>query len=96
MSILAPALILATTQECSRCGKKVCRFAGANDGLADRLLGIRGELAGIDPEAWKIADGRLYLNFNKEIQSDWLKDIPGYNAKADQNWPALAASRAAE
>jgi len=40
----------------------------------------------IDPEAWKIVDGRLYLNLDKKIQSKWEQDIPGYIKKAEINW----------
>lgn len=39
-----------------------------------------------DPEAWKIVDGRLYLNLDKNIQADWLKDIPGRIKKANTHW----------
>ena len=49
----------------------------------------RGYKVKIDPEAFLIVDGRLYLNYDKGVQKEWLKDIPGYIAKADQNWPGL-------
>ena len=39
-----------------------------------------------DPEAWRIVDGRLYLNLDKDIQKKWMKDIPGYIRTADKNW----------
>lgn len=42
-----------------------------------------------DPLAWKIVDGKLYLNANGEVQQLWMKDIPGYVEKADKNWPAV-------
>lgn len=45
--------------------------------------------AGIDPDAWKIVDGKLYLNYSKDIQEKWLKDIPGNIKKAEENWPKL-------
>jgi hypothetical protein len=41
----------------------------------------------IDPEAWRIVDGKLYLNYSKGVQRDWNKDVPGYIRKADTNWP---------
>jgi len=47
-----------------------------------------GQTAKVDPNAWKIVDGKLYLNFNKQIQQDWNKDVAGYISKADKNWPA--------
>ena len=40
-----------------------------------------------DPEAWKIVDGKLYLNYSKDVQAKWERDIPGFIAKGDENWP---------
>jgi len=54
----------------------------------------QGYTATIDPEAWKIVDGKLYLNYSKSVQSQWAADIPGNIAKADQNWPAIRAKLA--
>lgn len=42
-----------------------------------------------DPEAWKIVDGQLYLNLDKNIQKIWFEDIPGNIVKAEQNWPQI-------
>jgi hypothetical protein len=50
----------------------------------------RGYTAPIDPNAWKIVDGKLYLNVNLDTQKRWEKDIPGNIQKADQNWPGIA------
>ena len=49
----------------------------------------QGYTAPIDPNAWKIVNGKLYLNYNKRVQRTWQKDIPGNIAKADRNWPRL-------
>ncbi len=51
-----------------------------------------GNLASTIPEAWDIVDGKLYLNFNADIQNRWRQDIPGYIARADQQWPEVVAS----
>ena len=40
-----------------------------------------------DPQAWTIAGGKLYLNYNKGVQKDWEKNIPVNVAKGDANWP---------
>lgn len=45
--------------------------------------------ADTDPEAWKIVGGKLYLNYNKEVQSMWQKDVDSRIAAADKNWPGL-------
>lgn len=48
-----------------------------------------GYLAPIDPRAWRIVEGRLYLNANARIQRRWERDIPGFIARADANWPRI-------
>jgi YHS domain-containing protein len=45
----------------------------------------------IDPEAWSIVDGVLYLNYSPSVKRDWLKDTRGYITRADANWPGLEA-----
>lgn len=48
-----------------------------------------GYTADIDPDAWKIVEGALYLNYSKEVQATWEKDIPGNIVKANKNWPGI-------
>ncbi len=49
-----------------------------------------GYKAVIDPAAYTIANGKLYLNYNSRIQRSWNQDQSGYIAKADKNWPSVA------
>ncbi len=42
-----------------------------------------------DPEVWKVVDGKLYVNFNKDIEKTWVTDIPGFIKKANDNWPRM-------
>ena len=49
----------------------------------------QGYTASIDPEAWRIVDGALYLNYSLDVQERWAKDIPGNIARAEANWPRL-------
>jgi YHS domain-containing protein len=49
----------------------------------------QGYTASTDPEAWRIVDGKLYLNYSKNVQATWVQDIPGNIAKADKNWPEV-------
>lgn len=49
----------------------------------------QGYTASTDPEAWTIVDGKLYLNYNKSVQSTWEQDIPGNIAAGDGNWPKV-------
>lgn len=45
--------------------------------------------APIDPDAWKIVDGKLYLNYSRFVQLRWQLDTQGNISKADANWPKL-------
>lgn len=49
----------------------------------------QGITADIDPEAWKIVEGKLYLNLSPGVARIWERDIPGYIVKANKNWPTL-------
>ncbi len=49
----------------------------------------QGNTAKGDPKYWKIVDGKLYLNYNADIQKKWEKDVPGFIAKANTNWPKV-------
>ena len=42
-----------------------------------------------DPDVWKLVDGRLYLNLDKNVQKEWEKDIPGRIEMADKEWPKI-------
>ena len=72
-------------------------FKGEPDRYAPQFGGYcawavsQGYTAKVDPEAWKIVGGKLYLNYSKGVQSRWAKDIPGNITKADTNWPGLLA-----
>lgn len=41
------------------------------------------------PEAWRIVDGKLYLNFSLRVRGLWEKDIPGRIKAANANWPQV-------
>jgi YHS domain-containing protein len=49
-----------------------------------------GYKAKIDPAAFTVVGGKLYLNYNEAIQKKWRADIPGFVAKADKNWPEVS------
>ena len=50
------------------------------------------DTADVDPLAFKIVNGKLYLNYDPKVQKIWEKDIPGRIAKAEANWPELHAA----
>ena len=36
----------------------------------------RGYTASIDPEAWSIVGGKLYLNYSLSVRDQWSEDVP--------------------
>ncbi|MEL6530760.1 MAG: YHS domain-containing (seleno)protein [Pseudomonadota bacterium] len=49
----------------------------------------RGSLAPGDPTLYKIHGGKLYLNFNQNVQKTWLGDVEGFIAKSDPAWTKI-------
>jgi hypothetical protein len=47
----------------------------------------RGYAVDIDPQAFAVVDGTLYLNYSKSVQRTWNEDRPGYIGRARQRWP---------
>jgi YHS domain-containing protein len=46
-----------------------------------------------DPEAWKIVNGKLYLNCSSEAYEKWSRDIPGNIKKADAIWSTFEGKK---
>src|SRR5581483_7837969 len=49
----------------------------------------QGHTVTIDPEAWKIVDGKLYLNYSQGVKKTWSVAIPKHIDEANRNWPGL-------
>jgi YHS domain-containing protein len=68
-------------------------FAANPEGFAPAYGGhcawaaAQGYKAKGDPEHWRIVDGRLFLNYNSDVQKNWEKDVPGFIAAGDAKWP---------
>ena len=45
-----------------------------------------GYKAPIEPEAFTIVDGKLYLNYNLEVRTEWQKERDERIKRADANW----------
>jgi hypothetical protein len=71
------------------------RFAADPERFAPRYGGYcawavsQGRTADVDPEAWSIVDGRLYLNYSLDVQATWEADRASHIRQADENWPKL-------
>jgi len=49
----------------------------------------RGYLVKVEPEQFTVRDGKLYLNYDADVQATWLKDPAGCIKDADGKYPAL-------
>ncbi len=65
------------------------RYAPAFGGFCAYAVS-EGYTASIDPRAWRIVDGRLYLNYSVGIQRTWEQDIPGRISRGNGNWERLS------
>ena len=53
-----------------------------------------GQKSPIDPEAWLIVDGFLYLNYNKKGRDEMAANAADMIAEAEENWNLEKASSA--
>jgi YHS domain-containing protein len=53
----------------------------------------RGVLIPIDPSAFQIIDGRLFLQYSKGVMQKFNKDQAGNLDKATRNWPGLVDTK---
>ena len=48
-----------------------------------------GYTADGDPEAWKVVDGKLYLNYNKQVREKWETNQADRIEKGKSNWQSF-------
>ncbi len=48
-----------------------------------------GKKVGVDPKAFELKNGKLYLNYNRKIQTKWRKKQDQYIPKADKFWQKI-------
>lgn len=49
----------------------------------------KGYAVKIEPDAWDIVDGKLYLNYDKSVQKSWKEKKGEYIQTANQQWPQV-------
>ncbi len=64
------------------------RYAPRYGGYCAYAVG-NGYTAKIEPDAWSIVDGKLYLNYNRAVRALWSVRRSHYIEEADRNWPRL-------
>jgi YHS domain-containing protein len=66
------------------------KYVPAFGGFCAMGVALEKKLDG-DPTAWRVVDGKLYLNVNKDVQKKWLEDVPGNLKNANATWPRIKA-----
>jgi YHS domain-containing protein len=72
------------------------KFIAAPEKYAPQFRGYcalgtaNGYKVATEPDAFKVVDGKLYLNYNRKVLDIWSKDTAGYIAKANENWPTVS------
>jgi YHS domain-containing protein len=66
------------------------RYAPQYGGFCSWGVAEKGRLFDVDPEnGWTIHDGKLYLNFNADINRTFRSRAASFVQAADRKWPAL-------
>lgn len=72
--------------------KTPLKFEPQYGGWCAYAMGNKGEKVEIDPETYKILNGKLYLFFHpfyNNTLTDWNKDEKNLKIKADANWEKI-------
>ena len=67
------------------------QYAPQYGGYCAWAVAEKNDLVSGDPLRWNIVAGKLYLNYDQEIQTKWQKNIPGFITQGDIAWPKLVA-----
>jgi YHS domain-containing protein len=67
------------------------KFLPAYDGHCSYGVSL-GQKFDIDPLAYRIVDGRLFLQLDPGTQTLWMESEPANIRLADKNWPQLQTS----
>ncbi len=68
------------------------KYEPDSGGWCAYAMGETGEKVKVDPETFKIIDGKLYLFYNfwgNNTLTDWKKNEKQLKSKADQNWKKI-------
>lgn len=66
-------------------------FAPQYGGYCAWAIAAKGKLYSTHPDNWTVHEGKLYLNYDDNVQTKWEKDIPGFIKTGDERWPDVRA-----
>lgn len=53
----------------------------------------KGYTADGDPQAWKVVNGKLYLNYSQAVKKMWEQDMENRIVQGERNWAAFKIKR---
>jgi YHS domain-containing protein len=62
------------------------RYAPQYGGYCAWAVAAKDDFYPSDPNVFKIVDGKLYLNYDRDIYEKWNKNIPGFIKQGDANY----------
>jgi YHS domain-containing protein len=65
------------------------KYAPQYGGYCAWAISAQNDFASSDPTQWAIVDGKLYLNYDRDVKEKWDRDPALHIQQADANWPAL-------
>ncbi len=68
--------------------KNPAKYTPAYGGFCAFGVSVGKKFVG-DPEVWRVVDGKLYLNLDTGIQTQWLKDVSGHIKTANAEWKEI-------
>ncbi len=66
------------------------KYAPQYGGFCAWAVAARQKLYSTQPENWTIENGKLYLNYNDNIQAKWEQNKQGFIVDGDRFWPGLS------
>ena len=81
--------LFSTAENLQKFEKNPTAYAPQYGGFCAWAVAEKNARASGDPKNWNIVNGKLYLNYDSDIQKKWQKNISGFIVQADKNWPAL-------
>ena len=87
--------LFSTAENKAEFDSNPAKYAPAFGGYCAFGVSVGKQFVG-DPEVWRIVDGKLYLNLDTAIQSEWLKDVPGRIKTANGTWQKIKNTPTAE
>ena len=84
--------LFASQQNLTKFKASPDKYEPAYGGWCAYAMGETGEQVKIDPETFKIVDGKLYLFYNfwgNNTLTDWNKSEGPLKTKADQHWKKI-------